>query len=111
MKKAYPDLVPTTPPFSLMWHPHNVFLTYGIAMGFPGMLVLAMLFGALIWSYARHLHDPSRERRSYAIVGISMIIGVVVRNMTNDLFLRDGSLMFWAVNGALLGLLCRRGQH
>lgn len=107
MKKAYPDLVPTTPPLTLLWHPHNVFLTYGVAMGYPGIVVLALLFGSLLWRYACHLRDPAQERRLMAIAGIALIIGMVVRNLTNDLFLRDGALMFWSINGALLGLLSR----
>jgi len=110
MKKAHPDLVPTTAPMSLLWHPHNVFLTYGVAMGFPGMLVLLLVFAALIATYARHLRAASVEQRMIAIAGIAIIIGIVVRNLTNDLFLRDGALMFWALNGALLGYLARQSR-
>ncbi len=108
MKKAYPDLVPTTVPMSLLWHPHNVFLTYGVAMGLPGILVLLLVFAALIATYARHLRAASVDERMIAIAGIAIIIGIVVRNLTNDLFLRDGALMFWALNGALLGYLARQ---
>ena len=108
MKRAYPDLVPQAGPEALLWHPHNVFLTYGIAMGWPGMLVLLGLFLSLCREYWRHLHRPQAFSRLAAIAGIMLIIGVVTRNMTNDFFLRDGALMFWALNGALLGFLSRR---
>lgn len=108
MKKAYPDLVPAIAPMSLLWHPHNVFLTYGVAMGFPGMLVLLLVFATLIATYARHMHAASVDARMIAIAGIAVVVGIVVRNMTNDLFLRDGALLFWALNGALLGYLTRQ---
>lgn len=108
MKRAYPDLVPQAGPEALLWHPHNVFLTYGIAMGWPGMLVLLGLFLSLCREYWRHLHRPQAFSRLAAIAGIMLVIGVVTRNMTNDFFLRDGALMFWALNGALLGFLSRR---
>ena len=111
MKKAYPDLVPTVEPLTLLWHPHNVFLTYGVAMGFPGMLMLMLLFGALIARYARQLRGGSEEQRLAAIAGIALVAGVVTRNLTNDLFLRDGALLFWALNGALLGWLARSGER
>lgn len=107
MKKAYPDLIPDTPPLSLMWHPHNVFLTYGVGMGIPGMLALALVFAALAAAYAGHVRASQPERRLVAIAGIAIVAGVITRNMTNDLFLRDGALMFWALNGGLLGWLSR----
>jgi O-antigen ligase len=108
MKKAYPDLVPTVQPMSLLWHPHNVVLTYGVAMGYPGMLLLLAVFAALIATYAQYLRAASVDERMIAIAGIAIVIGILVRNMTNDLFVRDGALMFWALNGALLGLLSRQ---
>lgn len=108
MKKAYPDLVPAEPPMSLMWHPHNVFLNYGIAMGMPGVIVLLLLLSGLAATYGRHLRSINEEDRLVAAAGIILIVGMVVRNMTNDFFLRDGALLFWALNGALLGYLMRQ---
>lgn len=107
MKKAYPDLVPVGEPQSLLWHPHNVFLNYGIAMGWPGMLALAILFMALLREYWRHLRGEDPDRRVVAVAGMLLVIGVVGRNLTNDFFVRDGALMFWALNGAMLGYLAR----
>lgn len=77
-------------------------------LGLPGILVLLLVFAALIATYARHLRAASVDERMIAIAGIAIIIGIVVRNLTNDLFLRDGALMFWALNGALLGNLARQ---
>ncbi len=107
MKKAYPDLVPTTVPESQLWHPHNLFLTYGIAMGWPGMLVLLAVFVSLLAGYWKSLSGAGNDRRLAAIAGIVLILGVVTRNLTNDFFVRDGALLFWALNGALLGYLGR----
>lgn len=107
MKKAHPDLVPKTSPESQLWHPHNVFLTYGIAMGWPGMLALLAVFVSLLHAYWKQLDAGDAERRIAAIAGIVLILGVVTRNLTNDFFVRDGALMFWALNGALLGYLGR----
>ena len=107
MKKAYPDLVPKTSPESLLWHPHNVFLTYGIAMGWPGMLALLAVFAALLRAYWKHLDAEDTDHRLAAIAGVALVLGVVTRNLTNDFFVRDGALMFWALNGALLGYLGR----
>jgi O-antigen ligase len=108
MKKAYPDLVPADPPMSLMWHPHNVLLNYGVAMGVPGVVVLLLLLTGFAVTYGQQLRSANEQDRLIAAAGIILITGVVVRNMTNDLFLRDGALLFWALNGALLGYLMRQ---
>jgi len=40
-----------------------------------------------------------------------MVVGVVLRNQVSDEFVRDAAILFWAVNGALLGLGCRRSRR
>ena len=39
-----------------------------------------------------------------------MVAGVVARNMTNDFFVRDGALLFWALAGTLFGYALRRAS-
>ena len=41
------------------------------------------------------------------VCGIALVLGVFLRNMVNDMFVRDQALLFWALNGMLLGLGCR----
>jgi O-antigen ligase len=101
MRKAYPDLVPDEE--TLFWHAHNVFLNAGISMGVPGALALLLVFGSLAWSYGLLLRAPDERARLIGVAGLLLLIGVVGRNLTNDYFVRDGSLLFWALNGSLLG--------
>jgi O-antigen ligase len=100
MRKAHPDLVREKEYF---WHAHNVFLNAGISMGVPGVAALLWLFIAFLAAYARLLRAADARARWIGIAGILMITGVVGRNLTNDFFMRDGALLFWALNGALLG--------
>ena len=102
MSKAYPDLIP--PESSEIWHAHNVFLNYGLSMGVPGMLALLILFACLLRKYWFLASNGSTLQRSIGIAGIAMVAGVVTRNLTNDFFMRDMSLLFWSLNGLLLGL-------
>jgi hypothetical protein len=37
-----------------------------------------------------------------------MVVGVLMRNMANDFFVRDGSLLFWALAGMLFGYALRQ---
>jgi O-antigen ligase len=106
MRKGYPEL------FSeedvLFWHAHNMFLNAAISMGIPGALALLALFAWFGYLYLRlaSTNDPLLQRLGLA--GLLLLIGVVGRNLTNDFFVRDGALLFWALNGALLGAAMRR---
>jgi len=37
-----------------------------------------------------------------------LVAGVMLRNQASDEFLRDASILFWSLNGALLGFGHRR---
>lgn len=102
MNKAYPDLIPREN--TLLWHAHNVVLNYGLAMGIAGMLVLLMVFGALLREYARLWQSDDHGLRMIGACGMVLVLGVFSRNMANDMFVRDAALLFWALNGMLLGL-------
>ena len=109
MQKATPDLL--TPDVPLFWHAHNVFLNYGISMGLPGVLALLLVFGCLLrafWKLARHGNDVQRV---IGAAGVAMVAGVIARNLTNDFFMRDMSLLFWSLSGLLLGLGNRVGHN
>jgi O-antigen ligase len=102
MSKAHHDLIPKDK--HVLWHAHNVFLNYGIEMGLPGMLALAWVFFSLLREYWRLCNAPDEKRKYLGIAGLMLIAGVVLRNQVDDMFLREQSLLFWALNGALLGL-------
>jgi O-antigen ligase len=106
MDKAYPDLIPREN--RQLWHAHNIALNYGLAMGIPGMLVLLLVFGALLREYARLWQSEDPDLRMIAACGIVLVLGVFSRNMVNDMFVRDAALLFWALNGTLLGYGRRR---
>jgi hypothetical protein len=44
------------------------------------------------------------------MMGLAMLAGFVVKNLTDDFVYRHNALVFWAVNGMLLGLSSRRGR-
>jgi len=85
-----------------LWHAHNLVLEVLIQLGIPGLALLALLLGALVregWRYAR-----SADERTMAcgIALIAVVAGMVMRNMTDTLFIRQNSLLFWAACGVLL---------
>ncbi len=102
LSKKHRDLTPPDAPY--LWHAHNVFLNYGLAMGVPGILALTLLFAGLIRAYWRFCRGRDPHLRMLGIAGIMLVGGVVLRNQVNDMFLRDQAILFWALNGVLLGL-------
>jgi O-antigen ligase len=101
MKIAYPDLVSRQYP--QFWHAHNLFLNYGIAMGIPGMIAIVLLFFTLLRKFWELSRADDRIVAMAGISGVLLVIGVIGRNLTNDLFQRDLALLFWAIAGMLLG--------
>lgn len=101
MKKAYPDLL--SQKYSEVWHAHNVFLNYGMSMGVPGVIAILWLFFALLRSFWALSRNEDRVIAMTGVCGILLVAGVVTRNLTNDFFLRDLALLFWAIAGMLLG--------
>ncbi len=95
----------------MLWHAHNVFLNYGLEMGLPGTLALAWVFLSLLREYWFFCSSPDGKLKLLGIAGIMMVVGVVLRNQVSDEFVRDAAILFWAVNGALLGLGCRRSRR
>lgn len=92
MQKAYPELTPVEVPD--LWHAHNVLLNYGLQLGVPGMIALLVLFAA----FARVLLRSVAKGDGWTgVAGIAMIVGVLLRNQFNDFFVRDLSLLFWAL--------------
>jgi len=89
---------------SHLWHTHNLVLEALVQGGLSGLVLLAILLGMLLregWRYAR-----SADERTMAcgIALIAVAAGMVVRNMTDTLFVRQNSLFFWGMAGVLLGL-------
>lgn len=118
MSKVYPAVLP--PGDTVFWqphdglaesnvfrHPHNLVLAYGISAGVPGMVAVLALFGALAWrSWQVALRGEPLARLS-GLAGTAMVTGVFARNMTNDLFVGGGALLFWALAGMLFGYALR----
>ena len=102
MKRAHRDLIPSGNP--LLWHAHNVLLNYGLAMGLPGIAVLLAVFGCLLREYWRLARQADHRLQRLAAAGVALVAGVLLRNQANDFFVRDMAILFWALNGAFLGL-------
>ena len=88
-------------------HPHNVVLNHALQMGVTGALVILILFGALAWTFFSRLPLAGLARLA-GLCGVALVVGVFLRNMTDDFFSRHTVQFFGAVAGMLLGLATHR---
>ena len=109
LSKAYPALLPADDRGEFR-HPHNLVFTYGISAGLPGMVAVLALFASLARRFWQLACRGERRARPAGLAGTAMVAGVLARNMTNDFFVRDGALLFWALAGMLFGYALRRGS-
>lgn len=109
LSKAYPTLLPAEEG-AVYLHPHNLVLTYGISAGVPGMVAVLAVFASLAWRFWQLAGRGDPRAQLAGLAGAAMVAGVLARNMTNDFFVRDGALLFWALAGMLFGYALRRGS-
>ena len=88
-------------------HPHNVVLNHVLQMGVTGAAVILALFAAMAWTFFKRLPVGGIARLA-GLCGIALVVGVFLRNMTDDFFSRHTVQFFGAAAGMLLGLATHR---
>jgi O-antigen ligase len=83
-------------------HAHNTFIDIALELGVVGLAAFMILLAALAREYWRLLRDGVAA--PLGIMGLALLAGFVVKNLTDDFFYRHNALVFWAINGMLLGL-------
>jgi O-antigen ligase len=84
-----------------MRHSHNVFADVALQLGAAGLALFLAMLGALAWEYRAYLRD--RQVAPIGVIGLAMVAGFLVKNLTDDFFYRHNALVFWALNGMLVG--------
>ena len=99
---AFVPLTPRVADHPEIRHAHNVFLDVAIELGVVGLVTLVALLLMLVREYRGFLRRP--DVAPLGVLGLTLIAGFVVKNLTDDFMHRHNALVFWAVNGMLLGL-------
>jgi O-antigen ligase len=102
---AAPAFVPLTPRVAdhpELRHAHNTFIDTAVSLGVVGLAALLALLGALAGTYRGFLRRA--EVAPLGVLGLTLLAGFVVKNLTDDFLYRHNALVFWALNGMLLGL-------
>ena len=87
-----------------LWHAHNLFLDALVQVGAPGVLLLVVLLGVLAYRAWLMAGSPDDAAAACGIALLAVVAGMVVRNMTDSLLVRQNALLFWGLAGALLAM-------
>lgn len=90
-----------------LWHAHNIFFETVLQLGLPGLALFLWLLAATLREAWRGLRDPDDAVAACGMALAAVVVGVLVRNMTDTLLVRQNALLYWGVVGAMLGLAQR----
>lgn len=99
---AFGDLKIDIPGHPVVEHSHNLFIDMALQLGIVGLAAFLAVLAALALEYRRYLRDP--RSAAFGVVGATLLAGFVAKNMTDDFLHRHNAVVFWALNGMLLGL-------
>jgi O-antigen ligase len=83
-------------------HAHNLFLNVALQLGAAGLAIFSAMLVLAAREFAASLRDPATAPAG--ILGLAVLAGFVVKNLTDDFMHRHNALVFWAVLAALLAL-------
>jgi len=85
-----------------LWHSHNLILDATIQGGLVGVVLLLLLLyqtARLGWRHAASRNSISAACGA-ALIGV--VLGMLMRNMTDVLWVRQNALLYWGVVGLIL---------
>jgi O-antigen ligase len=87
----------------LLWHAHNIFLDTALQLGLPGVVLFILVLLATLREGWRLARAPDARAAACGIALLAVLAGMVVRNSTDTLLVRQNALLYWGVVGILLG--------
>ena len=90
-------------------HAHNTFIDVALQLGLAGLAVFLWVLAALAREYLALLRQGATA--GAGALGLAILAGYFTKNLTDDFLYRHNALVFWALNGMLLGLARRMGSE
>jgi O-antigen ligase len=87
----------------LLVHAHNLFVNQWLQTGAVGLALFVALLAAVAWRYLRFYRAPSDTLAFLGVLGLALLVGFIVKNLTDDFLTRSNAKEFWALNAAILG--------
>ena len=85
-------------------HAHNLFASQWLQTGAVGLALFVAMLGAITATLVRYVRARDDVLAFLGVVGLSLLTGFVVKNLTDDFLFRSNAKEFWAMLAILLGL-------
>ena len=86
-------------------HVHNSFLSHAAQVGIPGFLFFVWIFGRILKQLGERIgRMPDDYEGNLNLAAILIIVGVIVRNLFDDMFLGTIAYLFWLLVGLSFSL-------
>jgi O-antigen ligase len=87
----------------LLLHAHNLFLDRALETGLPGLAMFVLLLVSTAIAFGRLARSDDVGTAAIGAAGLALMAGIVLKNLTDDFFVRENALLFWSLTGAALG--------
>jgi O-antigen ligase len=87
----------------ILSHAHNLFASQWLQLGIFGLVGFIALLAALGWRFIGFLRARDDALALIGLIGLAMLVGFVVKNLTDDFLVRSNAKEFWALCAMLLG--------
>lgn len=106
-REAFKNLVTGKYPNAVLGHSHNGYLDFGLATGFPGLVLWAAFLSALAWYGLKRYQETGSP---YAMALLLVVIGYSVRGVLDSIFREHMLEEFMLCVGLLLGAIDVRSK-
>ena len=89
-------------------HAHNVFASVWLQTGAVGLVLFVALLATVAWRFAGYARSRDDALALVGIAGLAILAGVIVKNLTDDFFVRTNARFLWAVVALLVAFGERR---
>lgn len=91
-------------------HAHNIVLNSALQLGLLGPFVLAFFFYSIVRELWKVMKSSDKVLRILGIAGFSLLGGIFVQSMVEDLLVRHLAWLFWALLGMTLGYAMNKSR-
>jgi len=85
-------------------HAHNLFVSQWLQTGAVGLALFVAMLAAIAATFVRYVRARDEVLAFVGVLGLSLLTGFVVKNLTDDFLFRSNAKEFWTMLAILVGL-------
>jgi O-antigen ligase len=91
-------------------HAHNVLLDLVLQVGVIGLALWIWLHVEILRLAWQRVRSGDDREKAWGAAAVALVLALLMKNSTNDLTVYGNAILFWALLGAMLGLIWRRAE-